>query len=73
MDIVTYALLNKKIKGLASGVKSATVQGTSIVFAMNDGSKQTITFPTPADGISITDVDINADKHLNLLLPNRVF
>ena len=71
MDIVTYALLNKKIKGLASGVKSATVQGTSIVFTMNDGSKQTITFPTPADGVSITDVDINADKHLIVKLSDN--
>ena len=64
MDVVTYALLNKKIKGLASGVKSATVQGTSIVFTMNDGSKQTITFPTPADGVSITDVDVDTNNHL---------
>ena len=64
MDIVTYARLNKKIKGLASGVKSATVQGTSIVFTMNDGSKQTITFPTPADGVSITDVDVDTNNHL---------
>ena len=64
MDVVTYALLNKKIKGLASGVKSATVQGHSIIFELNDGSTQTMTFDQPADGISITDVDINADKHL---------
>lgn len=64
MDIVTYALLKKQIKGLTSGVKSASVQGTSIVFTMNDGSKQTITFPTPADGISITDVSIDTDRHL---------
>lgn len=64
MDIVTYALLKKQIKGLTSGVKSASVQGTSIVFTMNDGSKQTITFPTPADGISVTDVSIDTDKHL---------
>ena len=71
MDIVTYALLNKKIKGLASGVKSATVQGTSIVFTMNDGSKQTITFPTPADGVSITDVDVNSDKHLIVRLSDN--
>lgn len=64
MDVVTYALLNKKIKGLASGVKSASVQGHSIIFELNDGSTQTMTFDQPADGISITDVDINADKHL---------
>lgn len=71
MDIVTYAFLNQKIKGLASGVKSATVQGTSIVFTMNDGSKQTITFPTPANGVSITDVDVNADKHLIVKLSDN--
>ena len=64
MDIVTYALLNKKIRGLTSGVKSASVQGASIIFTMNDGSKQTMTFPTPADGISVTDVSIDTDKHL---------
>lgn len=64
MDVVTYALLNKKIKGLTSGVKSASVQGHSIIFELNDGSTQTMTFDQPADGISITDVDINADKHL---------
>lgn len=64
MDVVTYALLNKKIKGLTSGVKSANVQGHSIIFELNDGSTQTMTFDQPADGISITDVDINADKHL---------
>lgn len=64
MDVVTYALLNKKIKGLTSGVRSASVQGHSIIFELNDGSTQTMTFDQPADGISITDVDINADKHL---------
>jgi len=71
MDIVTYGLLNTKIEGLASGVKSATVQNTSIVFTMNDGSKQTITFPVPADGVSITDVDIDTDKHLIVRLSDN--
>lgn len=66
MDVVTYALLNKKIKGLTSGVKSASVQGHSIIFELNDGSTQTMTFDQPADGISITDVNVNvnADNHL---------
>ena len=70
MDVVTYALLNKKIKGLKSGVKSASVQGHSIIFELNDGSTQTMTFDQPADGISITDVDINADKHLICTMSN---
>lgn len=64
MDVTILAMLQKQIKGLTSGVKSASVQGTSIVFTMNDDSKQTMTFPTPADGISITDVSIDTDRHL---------
>lgn len=64
MDVVTYALLNKKIKGLASSVKSVTVQGHSIIFELNDGSTQTMTFDQPADGVSITDVDVDINNHL---------
>lgn len=64
MDVVTYALLNKKIKGLVSGVKSVTVQGHSIIFELNDGSTQTMTFDQPADGVSITDVDVDINNHL---------
>ena len=64
MDVVTYALLNKKIKGLMSGIQGASISGTTITFTMADGTKEVMTFPVPADGISITDVDVNADKHL---------
>ena len=58
MDTVVYALLNKKIRGLVSGIQSASVSGTTITFTMNDGSKQIMTFPTPKDGASITNVNI---------------
>ena len=68
MDTVVYALLNKKIRGLVSGVQSASVSGTTITFTMNDGSKQSITFPVPKDGLSITDVDVNADNTLTCTL-----
>lgn len=79
MDAVTYALLNKKIKGLTSGIKSAVVQGTTITFTMNDGSQQVMTFPTPVDGkdgldgkdgkdgkngIGVKDIEINDDNEL---------
>lgn len=62
--IAVYALLNKKIKGLTSGIQGASISGTTITFTMADGTKETMTFPTPADGISITDIDVNTDKHL---------
>lgn len=64
MDVVTYALLNKKIKGLTSGIQGASISGTTITFTMADGTKEIMTFPTPADGVSITDVDVDTDKHL---------
>ena len=68
MDAIVYGLLNKKIKGLTSGVKYATVSGVSIVFTMNDNSKQTITFPTPKNGASIVDVEVNADNTITCAL-----
>lgn len=62
--IAVYALLNKKIKGLTSGIQGASISGTTITFTMADGTKEIMTFPTPADGVSITDVEVNTNKHL---------
>lgn len=56
-----YAILNKRVRGLISGVKSAVVNGTTITFEMNDGTKVPMTFPTPKDGkdgISVVDIEI---------------
>lgn len=64
MDTVVYALLNKKIKGLASGVQSANVVDNKIIFTMNDGSTQTMVFDEPEDGVSVANMTIDADNHL---------
>ena len=58
VDTVVYALLNKKIRGLMSGVQSVTVDGTTLKFVFNDGSTQNMVFPNPKSGASITDVNI---------------
>lgn len=68
MDAVIYSRLNKRIKGLTSGIQGASISGTTITFTMADGSKEVMTFPTPADGVSIIDVDVNTDKHLIVTL-----
>lgn len=68
MDVVTYALLNKKIKGLTSGIQGASISGTTITFIMADGTKEVMTFPVPTDGVSVTDVDVDTDKHLIVTL-----
>ena len=67
-SIAVYALLNKKIKGLTSGIQGASISGTTITFTMADGTKEIMTFPTPADGVSIIDVDVDTDKHLIVTL-----
>lgn len=56
-----YAILNKRVRGLISGVKSAVVSGTTITFTMNDGTKVPMTFPTPKDGkdgVSVINIEI---------------
>lgn len=58
VDTVVYALLNKKIRGLMSGIQSVTVDGTTLKFVFNDGSTQNMVFPNPKSGASITDVNI---------------
>lgn len=67
MDMTLYALLNKKIKGVISGVDSVQVKNQNLVFNFTDGSTQTMIFPTPADGkngTSIIDIDVDAANHL---------
>lgn len=71
MDIVTYGILSKKINGILSGVKSTEIQGSSLIFNFTDGTSQTMTFPTPKDGVSITDVEVDANKHLIVTLSNN--
>lgn len=62
--IAVYALLNKKIKGLISGIQGVSISGTTITFTMVDGTKEIMTFPVPADGVSTTDIDVDTNKHL---------
>lgn len=63
MDIVTYALCKKIAASAAAGIKDMYVDGTKLIIITSDDKTLEIDFPTPADGVSITDVDI-VDKHL---------
>lgn len=64
MDIVTYALCKKIAKAAVSGIKNITINGTDLVIETNDGVKLTMHFPTPKDGVSIVNVEIDKNKHL---------
>lgn len=66
-----YAVLKKKLNGLASGVKSATVNGTTITFVFNNGATSVMSFPSPKDGedgLDITGVEVNSDNTITCTL-----
>lgn len=64
MDIVTYALSKKLVNGIQSGLASATVDNDncSITFNWTNGTSSTMTFPKPANGVSITNAEIVNDE-----------
>lgn len=64
MDIITYALSKKIAAHALSGVQSMSVSGQTLTINTKDSGVLTITFPTPKDGVSVTDIDINANNQI---------
>lgn len=64
MDIVTYALCKKIASAAVSGIKDLTVEDTTLYIETNDGNVIEMNFPTPKDGVSITNVDMDNKHHL---------
>jgi len=64
MDIVTYALCKKIASAAASGIDRMYVEDTTLYIITKDGETLEIDFPTPEDGVSITAVNIDNNKHL---------
>lgn len=64
MDIVTYALCKKIAAGAVSGISGIELNGTTLTMTTNDGTKYDMEFPVPADGISVSSVDIDDDGSL---------
>ncbi len=64
MDIITYALAKKIAAYALSGVESMSVNGQVLTIKTNSGQELQMTFPTPKDGLSITDVDVDENNHL---------
>lgn len=70
MDIISYVLSKRIAEGAVSGVREMSVDGQTLNIECNDGTHLEMNFPTPADGASIVDVDITAQKHLICTLSN---
>ena len=64
MDIITYALTKKIAAHALSGVQSMSVNGQTLIINTKDSGVLTITFPTPKDGVSVTDIDVNANNQI---------
>lgn len=64
MDMLLYALLNKKVKSAITGIASCQVIGTNLIFNFTDGTSQTMIFPTPKDGVSVINVSVDSNGHL---------
>lgn len=71
MDIIDIKLANKFATEIAAGFSKVEVDGTNIIFTLNDGKTVTLTIPTPVDGISVTNLDINNNNHLICTLSNN--
>lgn len=53
MDILTLSQSKGYTNLVALGLSDVRVEGTNVIFTLNDGSTATVTLPTPADGKSL--------------------
>lgn len=67
MDVITLSLAKKYAEKVAAGFSSVQVDGSNLIFTLNDGTKATMTIPAPengSDGISVVDLSIDTDGSL---------
>ena len=64
MDIISYALCKKIAEHAVSGVQSMSIEGQNLIINTKDSGVLTMTFPTPKDGVSVTDIDVNANNQI---------
>lgn len=64
MDMVTYALCKKLAAGAVSGITNIEIQDTTMIITDANGQQHTMVFPTPQDGVSIIDVEVDMDNNL---------
>lgn len=64
MDIISYALCKKIAAHALSGIQSMSINGQTLIINTKDSGVLTMTFPTPKDGVSVTDIDVNANNQI---------
>ena len=64
MDVISYALSKKIAAHVVSGIQSMSVNGQTLTINTKDSGVLTMTFPTPKDGVSVTDIDVNTNNQI---------
>lgn len=64
MDVVSYALSKKVAASAVSGVKSMSVSGQTLTINTKDSGVLTMTFPVPKNGVSVTNIDVDAKNQI---------
>ena len=64
MDVISYALSKKIAEHAVSGVQSMSVSGQTLTINTKDSGVLTMTVPKPRDGVSVTDIDVNANNQI---------
>lgn len=64
MDIISYALCKKIAEHAVSGVQSMSIEGQNLIINTKDSGVLTMIFPTPKDGVFVTDIDVNANNQI---------
>ena len=64
MDAVTYGAVVGMMDSMITGIESYSVDGTTLNINCSDGNKLSINFPTPKDGVSVDNVQVNDNKEL---------
>ena len=64
MDVISYSLSKKIAASAVSGVQSMSVSGQTLTINTKDSGVLTMTFPKPRDGVSVTDIDVNANNQI---------
>ena len=75
MDVVTLAIVNKKIAGVLAGIDRIEVDDVNrrLIFHFPNGTSATMNFPIPRDGASIVEIKINEEgKMVCRMSDNRV-
>lgn len=64
MDVISYALSKKIAEHAVSGVNSMSVEGQKLIINTKDSGVLEMVFPTPKDGVSISNIDVNANNEI---------